>query len=278
MYINFNGRLYKQKECAHALDNRGLKYGDGLFETIRVFEGKMPFLPFHFKRLTAGMKVLQMEVPKHFTLKFLKKEIRKIIMSKENARIRITVFRDGGGKYAPIENGIHYFIERELLYSAAFELNGKGWQVNFFEDCTVHHSKISPFKTCNSLPYILGSLFYKKNKLDDALILNPYFRVAESTHSNIFIVKKKKVITPPLTEGCVNGSMRSTIIGLCKKEKISLKEKPIIPDMIWEADEVFLTNASNGIRWVERIGEQVYTKKKMAKRLLKLLNEIVAKS
>ena len=89
--------------------------------------------------------------------------------------------------------------------------------------------------------------------------------------------KKKKIITPPLTEGCINGSMRATIIGLCKKEKISLKEKPIIPDMIWEADEVFLTNASNGVRWVERIGEQAYGKKKMAKRLVKLLNETMVK-
>ena len=98
----------------------------------------------------------------------------------------------------------------------------------------------------------------KKNKLDDAIILNNYNRIADATIANIFVVKDGKIKTPALSEGCVSGVMRRFLIECFKKENIPFEETAITADALSEANELFITNAVQGIRWVSQCENNNY--------------------
>ncbi len=115
----------------------------------------------------------------------------------------------------------------------------------------------------------MAARYAKENKLNDCLVLNTNERIADSTIANIFLIKDQKLFTPPLSEGCVNGVMRRYII-----EQYAVNETVFTVDDILSADELFLTNAMYGIRWVQQFREKKFSKLKtseMHNTLLKTL-------
>ena len=119
-------------------------------------------------------------------------------------------------------------------------------------------SPLSNFKTGNALPYIMAALYATEHRLDDCLILNTHNRVCDSIHSNVFLVKGMKLITPPVNEGCVDGIMRQQILRLAFQNKLTCSIKPILPDDVIEADEIFLTNVVKGIQWVSQLEDKTF--------------------
>lgn len=117
----------------------------------------------------------------------------------------------------------------------------------------------SGIKSSSFQSYALAALFAKEQKWNDALLLNTNGYLADTTIANIFLLSKGKLITPSLDQGCIDGVMRRHIIRVLQDNGKVVEERPVHPDELQDADEIFLSNAIRGIRWVGRIGDRTYT-------------------
>ena len=116
--INYNGAILSKEEMKLTYDNRAFKYGDSIFETIKIKNGRVVFWEEHYFRLMASMRMLRMEIPLSFTLEFLQEEILKTTKEFENQgllRVRLSVFRKDGGFYTPETNEVDFLIEVQEL-------------------------------------------------------------------------------------------------------------------------------------------------------------------
>ncbi len=251
--INVNGRVLPSKESFAGIDHRGIKYGDGLFESIRMLDGKMPLLRGHLRRLFRGMEFLKIEKSSHFNSAFFRKEIHRITGSKKNTRIRLSVFRSPGGLYTPTSNKAFYLIECQTLKSNNWKWQNKGLKLKFCPAVQLPVTNWSGLKTTNSLPYILAGLWKKEQQIDDCILLNQNGMVAEASSSNIFFWKENQLFTPSDQSGAILGVMRAHMLKITKKKGIKVIKKNILPEALLDADEVFLTNAVRGIQWVREI-------------------------
>ncbi|MEZ4803443.1 MAG: aminotransferase class IV [Gelidibacter sp.] len=250
--INLNGNL-QVDDAAISIDNRGYKYGDTLFETLKVVHGKILFWEDHYFRLMASMRILRMEIPMSFTMEFLENEILKTIeaktLSKTSARVRLNVHRSDGGKYLPDTNNIDFNISVEKLDSDFYELNEKPYSIELYKDFLVAPGLLSTLKTNNKIVNILGSIFAKENKFDNCLLLNTNKSIIEGLNGNLFLIKGNIIKTPPLEDGCLKGIMRKQIIEIINSmDDFELNETSISPFELQKADELFLTNAIIGIQ------------------------------
>jgi len=250
--INFNGELLFKENIKLTTDNRGFKYGDGIFETIKVVHEKVIFWEDHYFRLMASMRMLRMKIPMEFTLEFLEKEILKTVDVLEGVasfRVRLNVFRKDGGLYTPKTNAINYLIE-------ASESNYKTketYEIDVFKDFYNYSGLLSTIKTNNRMLNTLASIYANENDLDNCILVNERKGVVEVANANIFIVKNHIVKTPALTEGCIKGVVRGKVIDLLIKNKdFTIEETVISPFEIQKADEVFITNAIMGIQAVTK--------------------------
>ncbi|WP_299125755.1 aminotransferase class IV [uncultured Tenacibaculum sp.] len=248
--INFNGEIISENELQLSSENRAFKYGDAIFETIKVSKGKVVFFEDHYFRLMASMRMLRMKIPMKFTLEFLQDEIIKTIENLERIktyRVRLTVYRKDGGLYTPKSNEVDYLIEVK-----EFEYKEKPvYKVDLFKDFYNYSGLLSTVKTTNRMLNTLSAVFAEENDLDNCILLNERKGVVEATNGNIFIVKNKVIKTPALTEGCIKGVLRKKIIEIVEKHpEYTIEETTISPFEIQKADEVFITNAIIGIQSV----------------------------
>lgn len=276
-YINLNGDLLDEQKVGLSVHNRAFKYGDCLFETVRIFNGKPLFLEDHFSRLVKGMKVLQFELPPNWDLAFLRKEVNKVIEQNDvsrGGRARITVFRKGGGLYTPLSNEIGYTIEVKGGEENQFSLNEKGLSLGIYEENSVYPTTITPFKTSNCIPYILMGIWGRERGYDEALSLNNKGNIVEGISSNVFVLVEGILYTPAISEGPTAGIMRKKVIQLCKKAAVPVIETSISPSVLEEADEVFTSNSIRGIQWVSGYKKKRYFHK-LSAGLVRELNDLI---
>jgi branched-subunit amino acid aminotransferase/4-amino-4-deoxychorismate lyase len=261
--INYNGRLIPEKEPFLTNANRAFRYGDGFFESLMAIDFVIPFFYEHWARIEKAIALLKMEKSGHFHPDFLQNEIIKLLHENNfgNARIRITFFRADGGLYAPGSNEMHYVIETVSIERASFALNADGLKMGIYKEYYKPSSFISSIKAINALYFVMAGIYCRENELDDCFILNEKGSVIEALSSNIFLVKNATVYTPALQQGCVDGVMRKIIVGLCKASGIELIETMVKQTDLFDADEVFLTNAVRGMNWVKQFGRKVYARK-----------------
>ncbi len=260
-YICHNGKFVAEDEYIISHKNRAFCYGDALFETIHCLGTQPQFFENHWTRLNQGMKILNMRVRRDFSKYSLIQYIEKLLNKNrifKGARLRLTVYRDEGGKYSPENNSTSWLMESSTLEFEQYELNKKGLHIDIFDGVHNPVNILSNLKTTNALIYVLAGIFQRQNNLDECLILNEYGRIAESISSNVFVVKEKKIITPPLSEGCIAGTMRHTIIKLLSEMDYKLEEKGLLETNLLDADEVFLTNAIQGIQWIGAYKDRRY--------------------
>lgn len=260
-YILHNDEFIIANHPILTASNRGFRYGDGLFESMRMCNGKLKFAEQHADRLRAGMKALKIEGGNLLDEYFLKQKTAELCKKnklKDNVRFRLSVYRGGEGLYTPDSNKSGYVLEASPLTEGTYELNKKGLIVDVFDELTKSVDKLSNYKTCNSLVYVMAGLFKKQYQLDEAFILNQHGFLCESISSNVFVVYNKQIYTPALSEGCIAGVMRSVVMNIAKNNSIPLIEAQINPEVLKEAEEVFVTNAVGGIRWVMGYGRKRY--------------------
>lgn len=247
--VNFNGTISKDTTQID-IENRGLKYGDALFETLRVVGNKILFWEDHYFRLMESMRILRMEIPMNFTMEFLEEEVLKTLktMNLSNARVRCTIYRGNGGLYLPNTNDIAYIITASELSSPFYLLPESANEVDLYKDFYVNKGLLSTLKTNNKIINVLGSIYAKENGLDNCLLVNEDKNVIEALNGNIFLVKGNTIKTPSIEDGCLKGILRKQLLEILEKApNYELKEESISPFEIQKADEFFITNVIQGI-------------------------------
>ena len=271
----YNGEFYLNDTPLFSANNRAFRYGDSLFETIHTNGTQVQFFNEHIERLKLGMKQLSMEIPVNFH-HTIETHIKSLITKNKSflgTRIRLSIFRNSGGLYTPKTNRISYLIESSKLEEPRYFLNKKGLKIGLFDSYKKTSNSLSGFKTGNSLPFILAGLHKEEMKWDDCILINERQNLVESISSNLFIVKNGILFTPSVESGAVNGIMREQIIRIALDMGITVYDDCIMkPEQLKDADEIFLTNAIVGIRWVVAYGERRYFNKR-AKILTEELNK-----
>jgi branched-chain amino acid aminotransferase len=254
--FNLNAQLVNELPNGLALAQRGLFYGDALFETIRVFEGKIPLIAAHWVRLSNGLRAMRYSVPAHWSAGFFENEILKT--APKNARVRLTVWRSPGGLYLPENDAPQFLVTVAALESGVFEWDFNGVKIGLCESVRLPVDALSGLKTLNAARYVAAAQEAREKGWDDAVILNTGDRVCEATSSNVFWFENETLCTPPLADGCVSGITRELLLFLTNADGYVVQEKPATFARLLSADEVFLTNAIRGIQWVREIEGTVF--------------------
>ncbi|SHG53526.1 aminotransferase class IV [Flavobacterium johnsoniae] len=277
--INFNGNIVEEENLL--TQNRAFLFGDGVFETVKIINNKILFLEDHYFRLMASMRVVRMEIPMNFTMEHFEEQILNLVQQKgisSSARARITVFRNDGGLYLPKTNEISYLIHASQLESIVYALNTDQYEVDLYKDFYVTKQLLSSIKTTNKMINVTGSIFAHENGLANCLLINDAKNVVEGLQGNLFMLAGKKLITPPISEGCLNGIMRKQILALAKKvEGIEVVEEIISPFDLQKADELFLTNVIMGIQPITKYRKKEFTSN-LAHLLVQKLNESITEN
>lgn len=277
-FVIHNGDLLDVTKSGLSPQNRSFLFGDGLFESIKVVNGKPLFVNVHFSRLAEGMKALKIERGTEFDSEKLETAIKKLIDHcgvTGGGRVRVTLYRNDGGYYLPTGKGFSYVVSLIEANANRFMLNEEGLIVNLYNEIKKQITPLAPYKTTSALNYILASEYARAANLDDVLLVNEKDNIIESTNSNLFIVSNGVLYTPAISDGCVGGTMRMQIINIALENSIKVYECSLAPQNLLAADEVFLTNAIQGIKWVSGYRMKRYFHK-MSDLLIEKLNQKVA--
>ena len=275
--INFNGTI-QDSTTVLTSQNRSFLYGDGVFETLKVVDNKILFLEDHYFRLMASMRIVRMQIPMAFTMEYIETQILNLVSSQNiqnSARIRVTVFRNDGGYYLPLENTVSFVIEAKPLEHKNYAIPKPVFEVDLYKDFLVSKHLLSTLKTTSKMVHVTASIFAKENELDSCFLINEDKNVVEAISGNIFMLKDNQLITPPLTQGCLNGVMRKQILKLAKNiDAFELVEKEISPFDLQKADELFITNVIAGIQPVTKYRKKEY-RTTTSEMLITELNKII---
>lgn len=275
LYVNNNGEILENSDYTIKTGNRGYLYGDGVFESIRILNGKPINLKNHISRMLEGAKKIKMRPPSFFNVEFFEERINELCTKSsitEGGRCRISLDRSSGGTFYPDSNEVEFYIEVYPTDVNKFELNQKGVELDIYIEHKKEKSTLSNFKTKNGLIYILAAISAREKGLDDYLITNYNGGILESTSSNLFVVSNGVLYTPGLEEGCLAGTMRMQIINLALSNGIKVYECNILPQNLLVADEIFLTNAVKGITWVSGYRTKRYFNN-TSRKLVDILNQ-----
>jgi branched-chain amino acid aminotransferase len=277
-FISFNNQIVSKETPLFTIANRSFCYGDGFFESMRITGSEMPFIKNHFDRIKETASVLEINLPPDLSIESLQETV-KLLAEKngveKEGKARINFYRNEGGLYAPESNTCSVIVD-VMPYASAigYELNSKGLKVDLYQKIKKPCNVLSSIKSCNSLLYVLAGKYKRDNDLEESVILNDKHNVCEFTSSNLFIVINGVLYTPALAEGCINGVMRKVILDLAAKARIYVYETELKPNDLIRADEIFLTNAVQGIQWIGAYKSKRYFNK-VSKTLIDALNEFV---
>ena len=275
--INFNGSIVSD-DANLLIHNRSFLYGDAVFETVKIVNSKILFLEDHYFRLMSSMRIVRMEIPMNFTMEYLEEQILTLAKAKKienSSRARITVYRNDGGYYLPQSNSVSFLITIQSVDNELYAIVVNEYVVDLYTDFYVAKQLLSSIKTTNRLLNVTASIYASENDLDNCLLLNDSKNVVEALQGNLFMLKGNTLVTPPVSEGCLNGVMRKQILSLARTiENLEVVEEAISPFDLQKADELFITNVIKGIQPITK-----YRKKEFAidfsELLLQKLNDVV---
>ena len=252
-WVLHNGQFLPADQPLIHHTNHAFRYGDALFETIRLWQDNFPLADYHFDRLYTGAQLLQY----HFNIsrQQLEQELKQLAAKNNcshSSRIRLSVYRTG-------EKSIGYLAEATSYEQSLWQLNEKGWTINIYPHARKSCDAFANLKTANHLPYIMAGNHARESKLDESLVLNAHNNIADGSRTNIFLVINGELYTPALHQGCVNGVMRRLVIEKAKQMGLAVHQQEIHEDHLLQANEVFLTNALLGIRWVASYKQTTFT-------------------
>ncbi len=261
--INFNGTIQDSSNLVIEY-NRGFLFGDSIFETMKVVNKKVLFLEDHYFRLMASMRICRMEIPMNFTMEYFESQVLMLLDSsigiENDCRVRFSVFRSGDGFYLPKTNNTEFVVTISKFDNAMYSINDSAYEVELFKDFYVTKQLLSTLKTNNKMIQISGSIFANENGYDNCLLLNDDKNIVEALQGNIFMLLNGELITPPLSDGCLNGIMRKQIIEIASKmEDVKFVEKSISPFDLQKADELFITNVIMGVQSISKYRKKEFT-------------------
>ncbi|MCR4289816.1 MAG: aminodeoxychorismate lyase [Candidatus Scalindua sp.] len=256
-FIFLNGKIIPDTEESVSTDDRGFLYGDGIYETLRSYDGKPFKLAEHLERMRYSAK--QLRISFEYTNAEISETI-KILIDKNNiqdAYIRITLSRGAGGGRLQMDDNIEpttlIQVKPFTPYDSKLYDEGMTLVVSDYRRSTT--CPISRYKSTNLLQSILRKEEANKKSAHETIVLNTDGYVAECVVSNIFMVSGGSVITPSLDTNILPGITRITVLNICKNKSIPVSEDRFTTDRLIKADEVFITNSLMEIMPVSRIDD-----------------------
>ena len=254
--VFYNGEFIAKRDAFISSGSRAFNYGDAFFETVKIINSKPFNFSSHMERIKLSLSVLKLN--NKYTSSFFEEKISHLLKVNEiiNGSVKIHISRHGIGRYLPESNHTDVFISVNNGHS--YKQNDTISLCFYDKECKAPGS-LSNIKSANSLISVLASIYANENNFDNAILLNTSGYVIEVTNANIFILKNDRIYTPPLADGCVDGTMRKWI-----SNELNVTENSILPDDLLDADEVFITNSSDGIRSIKTIEGIAFSSFKIA--------------
>jgi len=244
--VFLNGEFVPEEKAVVSVFDRGFLYGDGLFEAIRIFNGRSFRWREHIERLRSGAEFLKIKLP--FSPRRLRAFADELIVRNKmpDSLLRLSLSRGVGlPGYGP--KNAHAPTLVMSLREAPKQENPPQWKLITSSVHIVASDPLAHFKTCNKLPQVLARAEADKAGADEALLLNTDGFVAEGTSSNVFWVKRGAIYTPPLAAGILPGVTRAVVFEIAAGLKIPIHEKNVRPKDMMQADAIFLSLTSWGI-------------------------------
>ncbi|MBX5439067.1 MAG: aminotransferase class IV [Thermoflavifilum sp.] len=270
-HLLLNGKIFAADIPLFTAQNRAFRYGDGFFETIKCLNGKLMWWNYHRQRIQKSLRILQMPGLPETEWWQIEKNIFDLCRLNDclsAARIRISFFRANGGKYTPTSNGLNILIDAEPMSQHISPATGIVGGVAAVEKPA---SSLSPLKSLQCLPYILAGMEAQRKGWDQAILLNTAGRIAETHVANLFCVHDQQIITPPLSEGCVEGIIRQALLDA--KLPWPLQQRAISLPELLAADEVFATNTIQGIQYFRKINDRNFVQPRISLALMQWLKD-----
>jgi branched-chain amino acid aminotransferase len=245
--IYMNGELVAKEEAKVSVYDHGLLYGDGVFEGIRAYSGKVFRLAEHVERLYQSARAIMLEIP--IPASQMAADIEKTVKANgfTDCYIRVVVTRGAGALGLDIRKTSHpqVIIIADMIQLYPPELYEKGLDIVSVSTIRNHPNALNPrIKSLNYLNNILAKIEGQLAGCVEALMVNHKGEVAECTGDNIFIVRKKEIITPPLDAGILEGVTRNAVIEVARKGGYATFERAMTRHDVYTADEVFLTGTA----------------------------------
>jgi branched-chain amino acid aminotransferase len=245
--IYISGKFYDKADAKISVYDHGLLYGDGVFEGLRSYGGKVFQLQEHLRRLYESAKSIWLEIP--ISIEAMTAAVLEtlIVNNLEDAYIRLVVTRGAGSlgldPNRTSDPQIIIIADKITLYPA--EHYEKGLEIITASTIRNHPAALSPrIKSLNYLNNILAKIEGLKAGCIEAMMLNSKGEVAECTGDNIFLVRHKKLLTPSIEAGILEGVTREAVIQLAQDNDIEVREIPLTKHDVYIADEVFLTGTA----------------------------------
>lgn len=178
----------------------------------------------------------------------------------QKVRVRLIVYREGEGLYTPQSNHPAFVLQVHKLEEPQRDKK-VGLIVDLYTEYKKPYSDLSYLKSNNALLYVMAGLYKDKFGYDDVLILNQEGYLCEALASNVFVYYEKILYTPALNQACIDGVMRRVVIDMATHEGIPVVEAEMGPEIMKQADEIFCTNAVQGIQWVMGYKQKRYFNK-----------------
>jgi branched-chain amino acid aminotransferase len=245
--VYISGQLYDKDDAKISVYDHGLLYGDGVFEGMRIYGGKVFRMQEHLDRLWNSAKAIWLEIP--MTPDDLAKAVDETVAANGlvDGYVRLVVTR-GAGTLGLDPNRTSN--PRVIIIADKITLYPQEYYENGLEIITVstmrnHPAALSPrIKSLNYLNNILAKIEGLQAGCEEALMLNHKGEVAECTGDNIFLVKRGQLLTPPIDAGILEGITRAVVIELAAEAGITVREIPLTRHDVYIADECFLTGSA----------------------------------
>lgn len=247
MYISLNGELINSKKNLISANGEGFNYGYGLFETIKLVDGKLFFIEDHFERFKKGC--FQLNINLDYDLETIKDFVNKLVLSNKIFTGSVKML------YAKNINQYDLLITIKENYYTEDKYK-KGFKICFAQSRRNPYSKLTYIKSNNYIENILEKDAALKNGYNEAIFLNIDDNISEGTYTNIFFVKDTIVYTPSIPSGILPGIMRDKIIELIKLISLELKVGTYTKKDLLNADEIFLTNSLMEIMPVSKVEDK----------------------
>ncbi len=249
--ICFNGKYFREQEAILPASNRAYRYGDGFFETMRIWNENILLSAYHKNRIEKTIDLLQYKAPVGFSTEKLFREIITLCIANNcgsSARVRLS-FSNGNGGLSDLNHPFNYLIETWPIATSPYPFAETGLTVGIFPAIRKSCDKYANIKSSSALLYSLASRYALQQQWDDCIVLNQHGNICETTIGNIFWIKNDQIFTPALTEGSVAGVMRAWLLDNIK----NVQETTGTPQDLEEADELFMTNAIKGIHPIKNL-------------------------
>jgi len=280
-YICLNGEFKKNSVPSLYPHNRAFRYGDVLVENMHAYGTELQFPEYHLERLFTNMRFLSMEIPASITVERLRQFTIQLLNKNRifgGAQVRLTTYRDSDRGFLTDLPGISFLLECHKLDYDHYVLNDRGFTIDICTEFRKFTGNLPVVRTAHNVLYLLAGIEGRNKNLDAILILNETGRIVETVDSNVFLVNGDSVFTPGIQQGCIPGVMRRIILRLANEAGLRTNDQSsLTPAALDDAEEIFLTNAVDGIRWIGAFRQRRYYKR-ISKILTGKLNEVAFKT